>query len=152
MEWPSVRLALASRPLPRGVIVPVPSSFQSRRFSQESSRAPREVVLAVGGRAIVRDHHGGLGRVSAMDDDGTTLLTMLGEGVEVEITAWRPRRSAGALYRVRQTAGDALEGWVTVDSLEPIPLPTERRTAPMARTSSKPAQVKTARRTPVPVR
>jgi hypothetical protein len=152
MERPSVRPALDLKAAAQGVIVPVPTSFPSRRFPQESPHAPRRVVLAVGGRAIVRDHHGGLGRVAVTDDDGTTPRTTLPEGVEVEIMAWRPRRSAGALYQVRQTGGEAREGWITAECLEPMPRPTERRNLQVAKSRTRPAPVKTRRRTTAPVR
>jgi hypothetical protein len=130
--------------------VAVPSSFTSRRFSREPSRPSKEVVLAVGGRAIVRSHGEGLGRVSFIGEDDAATLA---EGVEVEITAWRPRRTAGALYRVRTTAG-GMEGWVSASNLEAVPPPRERQVPqpPSSSVRTKPSPAKTPRRAPAPVR
>jgi hypothetical protein len=131
----SVRLAPAIRPLPGEVFVPAPS-FTSRRFIHEPPRPSKEVVLAVGMHAIVRSHGEGLGKVSLSDEDGTATLGTLKDGVEVEITAWRPRRGAGALYRVRATGGGK-EGWVNGSSLEPMPRPRERPAPQPAPASSR---------------
>src|SRR5262249_26455930 len=97
-------------PASREVSVPAPRSFTFRQqLTQSPPRLPNEVVLAVGARAIVRSHGDEPGRVPfAGEDDGATLA----DGVEVEITAWRPRRAAGALYQVRTTVGGR-EGWVS---------------------------------------
>jgi hypothetical protein len=76
-------------------------------------------------RAIVRSHGEGLGRVSLTDEDGTAGLGALADGVEVEVTAWRPRRGMGALYRVRPSRGGT-EGWVSASNLEAVPRPRER--------------------------
>ena len=133
--------------------MPVPPSFTSRRFSHEPSRPSKEVVLAVGGRAKVRSHGEGPPRVPVTDEDGTVTLDTLADGVEVEITAWRPRRSAGALYRVRTMAGGK-EGWLNASSLEAVPRlrerPVPQPTSISTRTKASPA--KTPRRAPSPVR
>ena len=76
-------------------------------------------------RAIVRSHGEGLGRVSLTDEDGTASLGNLADGVEVEVTAWRPRRGMGALYRVRPSRGGT-EGWIGAVNLEAVPVPRER--------------------------
>ena len=104
--------------------MPAPS-FTSRRFVHEPARQSKEAVLAVGMRAIVRTHGEGLGRVSLTDEDGTASLGNLADGVQVEVTAWRPRRGMGALYRVRPVQGGT-EGWMSTSNLEAVPVPRER--------------------------
>src|SRR5262245_38993206 len=111
----------------REVSVPAPS-FTSRRFVHEPSRPSKEAVLAVGMRAIVRSHGDGLGRVTLTDEDGTASLGALADGIEVEVTAWRPRRGMGALYRVRPVQGGT-EGWMKASNLEAVP-PARERPAP----------------------
>jgi hypothetical protein len=135
------------------VSVPVPTGFASRRFSHEPSRPSKGTVLAVGVRAIVRSRREGFSRVPVTGEDGTVTLATLADGVEVEITAWRPRRTAGALYRVR-TIADGKEGWVNASSLELVPQPRERPApqppSPSARTN--PSATKNPRRAPAPAR
>ena len=104
--------------------MPAPS-FTSRRFVHEPPRQSKEAVLAVGMRAIVRSRGEGLGRAALTDEDGTASLGTLADGVEVEVTAWRPRRGMGALYRVRPSRGGT-EGWVNASNLEAVPRPRER--------------------------
>jgi hypothetical protein len=53
-----------------------------------------------------------------MDDAGTSALTSLADGTEVEILAWRPRGAVGTRYRVRLTRG-GLEGWLESVNLRP---------------------------------
>jgi hypothetical protein len=56
-----------------------------------------------------------------------TVLATVKPGVEVEITAWRPRRAGPALYRVRTKDGGK-EGWVSATHLEHRPKPPPPRT------------------------
>ena len=86
----------------------------------EPSREPKAAVLPVGCHAILRAPAGGANRVTLTTEDGTTALTTVTAGVEVEITAWRPRRSGPALYRVRTKTGGK-EGWAAGPSLERLP-------------------------------
>jgi hypothetical protein len=69
-------------------------------------------------------------------------------GAEVEITAWRPRRSGPALYRVRTRTGGK-EGWTTASSLERLPPPPTpaRPAAPAPSPAGKRPAAKTTKRT-----
>jgi hypothetical protein len=129
-----------------------PGGFSSRRIPHEAARAPKEPVLAIGGSAIIRSRDAKLRRVSLTNDDGTTVLTTVGEGIGVEITAWLPRRSAGALYRVRTTTGEKQEGWVSAASLEPVVLPRARKPVQPAPPPAKPVRVRAPRRAAAPAR
>jgi hypothetical protein len=116
----------------------------------EPSRGPKEAVLPVGSHVIARPSGVGADRVTLTAEDGSTVLATVKAGVEVEITAWRPRRSGPALYRVRARNGGK-EGWTTSASLErlpPPPPPTPPRTAsPVASPPAKRAAAKTTKRT-----
>ena len=131
--------------------MPVPRSFTSRQqLSQTPPRLPKEVILAVGARAIVRSRGEELGRVALAGEDGGATLA---DGVEVEITAWRPRRAAGALYQVRTTVGGQ-EGWVSASSLEAVSRPRERQLPkpPTSSVRTTPSSAKTPPRAPTPAR
>jgi hypothetical protein len=112
----------------------------------ESSRGPKEAVLPIGSRAIVRP----LGAVTLTAENGSTVLASMKAGVEVEITAWRPRRSGPALYRVRARNGGE-EGWTTSASLERLPPPPSRslprNASPVASPPGERAAAKSAKRT-----
>jgi hypothetical protein len=83
-------------------------------------------VLAVGWRVLVVSPAGRGPRVALTDSDGTTAVATLADGVEVEILAWRPRRSGATLYRVRPTGGGT-EGWLSGVNLKPRPaLPVQK--------------------------
>jgi hypothetical protein len=56
-------------------------------------------------------------RVTLTTEDGRTALGTVQVGAEVEITAWRPRRSAPALYRALNRSEDK-EGWTIAARLE----------------------------------
>src|SRR4029077_7722610 len=88
----------------------------------EPSRVPKEAVLPVGSHVIVRPPAAGGDRITLTAEDGTTALAAVKAGAEVEISAWRPRRSGPALYRVR-TRTSGKEGWTTASSLERLPPP-----------------------------
>jgi len=82
-------------------------------------------VLAVGWRVLVVSPEGKGHRVALMDSEGTTTVTTLPHGAEVEILAWRPRRSGATMYRVQPTSGGK-EGWVSGASLKARPAPAPR--------------------------
>src|SRR5262249_59171730 len=107
----------------------------------------KEGVIAVGFRAIVRlPPHGGDG-VTLASEDGLTALRTVQVGAEVDITAWRSRGSAPALYRVL-IRHEGKEGWTSAASLESPPpatqtyvsrAPVERRgQVPVPQTSTAP--------------
>jgi len=81
----------------------------------------------VGWDVVVRSQPGMVDGVILTDEDGARRLATVEPGTEVEITAWRPRRAAPALYRVR-TKDRSTEGWVSAASLErpPSPPPPQR--------------------------
>ena len=103
------------------------SSYSPTFMRVEPSRGPREVVLAIGSQAILRPPAARGDRITLTADDGTTALATVKAGAAVEITAWRPRRSGPALYRVR-TRSSGKEGWTTASSLERVPLPPSPKT------------------------
>ena len=111
----------------------------------ESSRGPREAVLPIGSHAIVRPP----GAVTLTAENGSTVLASMKAGIEVEITAWRPRRSGPALYRVRARNGGE-EGWTTLASLERLPPPPPpsppRNASPVASPPAARAAAKSAKR------
>ena len=90
----------------------------------EPARIRKDGVIAVGCRAIVRrPPHGGDG-VTLTTEDGRTALGTVQVGAEVEITAWRSRWSAPALYRVL-IRREGKEGWTSAASLESPPPATQ---------------------------
>ena len=123
-------------------------SFAPQFTRIEPSRGPKEAVLPVGSHAIVRPS--GAGAVTLTAENGSTVLASMKAGVEVEITAWRPRRSGPALYRVRARNGGE-EGWTTSASLERLPPPPpsspSRNASPVASPPAGRAAAKSAKRT-----
>jgi hypothetical protein len=115
----------------------------------EPSREPRAAaVLPVRWHAVLRAPAGGANRVTLTAEDGTTALTTVTAGVEVEITAWRSRRSGPALYRVRTKTGGK-EGGAAGPSLErlpPSPSSPARNPEPVARPAVKRAATKAPKR------
>jgi len=103
------------------------SSYSPPFMRVEPSRGPREVVLSIGSQAVLRPPAAGSDRITLTADDGTTALATVKAGAAVEITAWRPRRSGPALYRVR-TRSSGKEGWTTASSLERGPVPPSPKT------------------------
>jgi len=95
-------------------------------------------VLAVGWRVLVASPAGKGHRVPLTDSEGTTTVTTLPHGAEVEILAWRPRRSGATMYRVQPTSGGQ-EGWVSGASLKARPAPAPR---PVPKPAAEPAPVK----------
>src|SRR5438132_385651 len=79
--------------LPRGSRF---SPFASVRLPTPKAPPP----LGVGSRVTVTCRSDGSDRVTLTDDNGTSALATVAEGVEVEILAWRPRRGADTRYRV----------------------------------------------------
>jgi hypothetical protein len=109
------------------------SSYSPPFMRLEPSRGPKEAVLAIGSQAILRAPAAGGDRITLTADDGTTALATVKAGSAVEITAWRPRRSGPALYRVRARKSDK-EGWTTASSLERAPVsPSPKASAPVAK-------------------
>ena len=114
----------------------------------EPSRVPKEAVLPVGSHVIVRPPAAGGDSITLTAEDGITVLAAVKPGAEVEITAWRPRRSGPALYRVRTRTGGK-EGWTTASSLERLPPPPSpaRPAAPAPSPAGKRPAAKTTKRT-----
>ena len=116
------------------------ASFSPPFKRVEPARIRKDGVIAVGCRAIVRrPPHGGDG-VTLTTEDGRTALGTVQAGAEVEITAWRSRWSAPALYRVL-IRSEGKEGWTTAASLESPPPTTQThdRRAPVERRGQVPA-------------
>jgi hypothetical protein len=95
-------------------------------------------ILAVGWRVLVASPEGKGHRVPLTDSEGTATVTTLPHGTEVEILAWRPRRSGATMYRVQPTSGGK-EGWVSGASLKARPAPAPR---PAPKPAVEPAPVK----------
>jgi len=93
--------------------------FQDR-FRAGPPVRERESVFAVGRRVYVACVGERLAHVALTDDGGADARTVLADGTEVEILAWRPRGSRGTRYRVRATR-DGREGWLAVDNLRGTP-------------------------------
>src|SRR5262249_3720374 len=89
----------------------------------------RESVFAVGRRVYVACVGERLAHVALTDDAGADARTVLADGTEVEILAWRPRGSRGTRYRVRATR-DGREGWLAVDNLRGTPSGVSAPVAP----------------------
>ena len=106
----------------------------------EPPRFPKDGVIAVGCRAIVRRPPHGGDRITLTTEDGRTALGTVEVGAEVEITAWRPRGWAPALYRVL-IRSEGKEGWTNAASLESPPPATQTHDsrAPIERRSQVPA-------------
>ena len=96
--------------------------------------------MAVGLRAIVRPPPDGDDRQTLTAEDGRTALGTVQVGAEVEITAWRSRWSAPALYRVL-IRSEGKEGWTSAASLESPPPATQTHDsrAPVERRGQVPA-------------
>ncbi len=122
--------------------------FGNKRLPAANGRA----VLGVGSRAVVASPGAGSGRVTLTDDSGANALATVADGVEVEITAWRPRRGSNALYRVVSTTG-GVEGWLGAESLKPrvLPAPPKPAAGAQATTRTPVAEPEPARRSPVAV-
>jgi len=103
-------------------------SFQDR-FRAGPSVRTRESVFAVGRRVYVACVGERLAHVALTDDGGADARTVLADGTEVEILAWRPRGSRGTRYRVRATR-DGREGWLAVDNLRGTPSAVSAPVAP----------------------
>ena len=99
-------------------------------------------VLAVGWRVLVVSPAGRGHGVALTDSEGNTTVTTLPHGAEVEILAWRPRRSGTTLYRVQPTSGGK-EGWLSGANLKPrpapVPQPVPQKVRPIAAARPQPA-------------
>lgn len=125
-----------------------PRGSFSRPFTRiEPTRVPKEPVLAVGWNVLVRCPTGAVDRVALTDEDGTATLATVKPGIEVEITAWRPRRAGPALYRVRTKDGTK-EGWVSASSLERKPAPPPPKQARPAAPVTSPVAKRVTTKTP----
>jgi hypothetical protein len=118
-------------------------SFQSWFRAAPLARTQAS-VFAVGRRVYVACAGDRLAHVALTDDAGADARTLLADGTEVEILAWRPRGSHGTRNRVRSTR-NGLEGWLAVDNLRstafavsaPIePPPAATGSAPLRATES----------------
>jgi hypothetical protein len=120
------------------------SRSQTFARSEQGRTAKDGPILAVGRRVVVASASSGPRHVTLTHEDGTTVLTTLAPGVEVEILAWRPARSGGTRYRVVPTQG-GVEGWLGAANLRPhlIPPPPPK---PAARAATQVASAKTVKR------
>ena len=95
--------------------------------------------MAVGLRAIVRRPPDRDDRLTA--EDGRTALGTVQAGAEVEITAWRPRGSVPALYRVL-IRSEGKERWTSAANVtSPPPMLPQPTTAvlPSSAAAKRPA-------------
>ena len=118
-----------------------PRGSFSRPFKRvEPARIREDGVIAVGCRATVRRPPNGGDGVTLTTEDGRTALGTVQVGAEVEITAWRSRGSAPALYRVL-IRSEGKEGWTSAASLESPPPATQTHDsrAPVERRGQVPA-------------
>ena len=110
-------------------------------------------VLAVGWRVLVASPAGRGHRVALTDSEGNTTVTTLPHGAEVEILAWRPRRSGTTLYRVQPTSGGK-EGWLSGANLKPrpapVPQPVPQKVRPIAAARTQPAPKSAPKRVSTP--
>lgn len=95
------------------------SFFRSRPRSGPVPARPR-LVLAVGQRAFVHSsaQHGHF--VSLTNEHGVPGDTVLRDGSEIEVLAWRPRGIDGTRYRIRRCA-DGVDGWLAAEELRTTP-------------------------------
>jgi hypothetical protein len=124
-------------PLPRGPRFPM---FAGVRPPSTPKDPP---VLGVGRRVVVTCRKNGSDRVTLTDENGTSALATVADGVEVEILAWRPRRGGDTRYRVVSTTG-GVEGWLGAASLKP----REPALAPKMATAAPSARLALPTRTP----
>jgi hypothetical protein len=107
--------------------------FGSSRSRIAGTPPASRVVLAVGRRVFI-NRPGTTGPVSLTDEHGIPAATVLSDGDEVEIVAWRPRGASGTRYRVRSRPSGA-DGWLGAEELRatasrPIPEPSAPASAP----------------------
>src|SRR5207249_1525252 len=112
VAFPRPRPGGEKMPLPRGPRFPM---FAGVRLPSSPKDPP---VLGVGRRVVVTCRKNGSDRVTLTDENGTSALATVADGVEVEILAWRPRRGGDTRYRVVSTSG-GIEGWLGAASLKP---------------------------------
>lgn len=105
---------------PRGPRIPSPGGGRPQSSSEQS-------VFGVGSRVLVTSHNGGVDGVTLTDEGGTRAIGSVSLGIEVEIVAWRPRRSAETRYRVVATK-EGIDGWLSATNLRmrPAPPPVKR--------------------------
>lgn len=100
----------------------LPSGPSSHRFARNppSTTGPgkRGPVLAVGRRVLVCAR----GAATLTENDGTTAVGSIADGVEVELLAWQPWAAGGPRYRVLSMA-TRVEGWIGANNLKPRPVP-----------------------------
>ena len=97
------------------------SPFARRAPRLERAELPEpSYVFGIGSHAFIANQ---TGDVSLDDGNGGAAVAKLADGVEVEIVAWRPRRTA-TLYHVRATES-RVEGWLCVTSLRRTRDPSE---------------------------
>lgn len=102
------------------------------RPRQTPMRPARETtVWAVGSRVFVNcpGERGRLVGLTVSEDAGSRPVGTLGDGVEVEVLAWRPRGAGGTRYRVR-ACGDEVAGWVATHDLRATAVAPPREPAP----------------------
>jgi hypothetical protein len=97
------------------------SFFRSRPRSGPIAARPR-FVLAVGQRAFVHSPAQQSHVVFLTNEHGIPGDTVLRDGSEIEVVAWRPRGLDGTRYRIRGCA-DGADGWLAAEELRTTAAP-----------------------------
>ncbi len=97
-----------------------------------------ENAFAVGSRVLLTSTSGDKGSLPLLDEDGMPTGGHLPVDAPVVITAWKPRRSAPARYRV--CSADRIEGWLDAANLRRIPPPPPPPPPPAPVVAAKPAK------------
>ncbi len=97
------------------------SFFRSRPRSGPVAAQPR-FVLAVGQRAFVHSPPQQSHVVFLTNEHGIPGDTVLRDGSEIEVVAWRPRGLDGTRYRIRGCA-DGVDGWLAAEELRTTATP-----------------------------
>jgi hypothetical protein len=116
-----------------------------------------ENAFAVGSRVLLTATAENTKTLTLLDEDGMQTSLQLPVDALVVITAWKPRRSAPARYRV--CSSDRVEGWIDAANLRRLPPPPPPPTPPapvvpakVAKPAAKPAAAAKATAKPGPVK
>jgi hypothetical protein len=102
-------VTFGSKPISAPPFRPRPSARAENAFAVGS-----RVLLTIGENKSTKD-------LELLDEDGAPVGTRLPVDTLVVITAWKPRRSAPARYRV--CSADRVEGWLDAVNLRRLPPP-----------------------------
>ena len=97
-----------------------------------------ENAFAVGSRVLLTRTSDDQKNLTLLDEDGMPTGVHLPIDAQVVITAWKPRRSAPARYRV--CTADRVEGWVDAANLRRLPPPPPPPPPPAPVVAAKPAK------------